>query len=89
MQLPSWNKCQREKSESADQTTGDGGDCAPRRPPPPRRGLSGGVVVIIVEVIVEGDDGADELSELHKVSCDNVDAALPGSLRSDPLHHTR
>lgn len=52
-------------------------------------GLSGGVVFIVVQVIVEGDDGADELSELHKVGRDNVDAALPGSLRSDPLHHAR
>ena len=58
-------------------------------PAPLRRGFSGGVVFIVVEVIVEGDDGADELSELHKVSCDNVDAALSGSLRSDPLHHAR
>lgn len=46
---------------------------------PPCR-LSGGVVFIVVQVIVEGDDGADEFSELHKVSCDNVDAALPWSL---------
>lgn len=51
--------------------------------------LSGGVIFIVVQVIVEGDDGADEFSQLHKVSCDNVDATLPGSLRSDPLHHAR
>lgn len=59
-------------------------------PPDAPRGLSGGIVVVfVVEVIVEGDDGADELSELHEVSRDDVDAALPGSLRSDPLHHAR
>lgn len=52
-------------------------------------GLSGGIIFIVIQVIVEGDDSADEFSELHKVSCDNVDAALPGSLRSDPLHHAR
>lgn len=87
-QLPSWTKCQREKWESTDQPPGaSGGDRAPRRPP---RELSGGIIFIfIVHVIVEGDDGADELAELHKVSCDYVDAALPGSLRSDPLHHAR
>lgn len=51
-------------------------------------GLSGGVIVLFIQVIVEGDDGADKFSELHKVSCDNVDAALPGSLGSDPLHHS-
>lgn len=38
-------------------------------------------------MIVEGDDGADELSQLHEVSRDDVDAALSGSLRPDPLHH--
>lgn len=38
-------------------------------------------------MIVEADDGADELPQLHKVGRDDVDAVLPGPLRSDPLHH--
>lgn len=38
-------------------------------------------------MIVEADDGADELPQLHEVNCDDVDAVLPGPLRSDPLHH--
>lgn len=84
VQLLSWNKCQREKSESTDPATGGGGDCAPWRP----CRLSGGIIVLFIQVIVEGDDGADKFSELHKVSCDNVDATLPGSLGSDPLHHS-
>lgn len=50
-------------------------------------GISGGVVLVVVQVIVEGDDGADELSQLHEVGRDDVDAALAGSLRPDPLHH--
>lgn len=54
---------------------------------PPFGGISGGVVLVVVQVIVEGDDGADELSQFHEVSRDDVDAALPGSLRPDPLHH--
>lgn len=38
-------------------------------------------------MIVEADNGADELPQLHEVSRDDVDAVLPGPLRSDPLHH--
>lgn len=53
-----------------------------------RCGFSGRIVVFVIQVIIEGDDGADEFSKLHKISCDDVNAALPGSLRSDPLHHT-
>lgn len=49
--------------------------------------ISGGVVLFVVQVVVEGDDGADELSQFHEVSRDDVDAALAGSLRPDPLHH--
>lgn len=86
VRLPSWNKRQREKSESTDQSIG--GDCAPRRGPS-SGGISGGVVLVVIQVIVEGDDGADEFSELHEVGCDDVDAALSGPLRSDPLHHAR
>lgn len=55
--------------------------------PPPPGDASGGVVLVVVQVIVEADDGADELSQLHEVSRDDVDAVLPGPLRSDPLHH--
>lgn len=88
MRLPSWNKRQREKSESTDQSIGGGGDCAPRRGPS-SGGISGGVVLVVVQVIVEGDDGADEFSELHEVGCDDVDAALSRPLWSDPLHHAR
>lgn len=57
----------------------------PRSPPPGH--ASGGVVLVVVQVIVEADDGADELSQLHEVSRDDVDAVLPGPLRPDPLHH--
>lgn len=60
--------------------------CSPEAPPPPHN-ASGGVVFIVIQVIVEADDGADELSQLHKVSRYDVDAVLPGPLRSDPLHH--
>lgn len=49
--------------------------------------ISGGVVLVVVQVIVEGDDGADELSQLHEVGRDDVDATLSRSLRPDPLHH--
>lgn len=55
---------------------------------PPSHNASGGVVFIVIQVIVEADDGADELSQLHKVSRYDVDAVLPRPLRSDPLHHT-
>lgn len=51
-------------------------------------GFSGRVIVIVIQVIIEGDDGADEFSQLHEISCDDVDATLPGPLGSDPLHHT-
>lgn len=58
--------------------------------PPPRCGLSGRVIVVFIQVmVVETDDGADEFSELDEIRRDDVDAALPGSLWSDPLHHAR
>lgn len=51
--------------------------------------LSGGVVVFVVQVVVQRDDGADELAQLHEVGRDDVDAVLAGPLGANPLHHAR
>lgn len=90
VQPSSWKKRQREKNESTHWSTGLRPEVAAlplSLPPPHHPRASGGVVLVIIQVIVEADDGADELPQLHEVSRDDVDAVLPGPLRSDPLHH--
>lgn len=50
---------------------------------------SGGAIVLLIQQVVEGNDRADELAQLHEVRGDDVYTAFTGSLRMDPLHHAR
>lgn len=52
-------------------------------------GRSGSVFALLIQIVIEGDDGADEVAKLHEVGRDDVDAALAWPLGADPLHHAR
>lgn len=50
-------------------------------------GRSGSVFTLLIQIVIQGDDGADEVAQLHEVGRDDVDATLTWPLGADPLHH--